>query len=222
MYKTILLSVTLLLSISLCAQERTVNGKVTCYNKFGLNNVSIIVKSTKQEYKSDSLGFFSFKCDKGEALQFKANGFSSKKVKLKNYPDSVNVDLRFIENSRNVEIATGYGYISKDKLTYAMQNLSGEDFSRYSTILEAIEGKFTSVSITSYGIKMRGASTLNQGDENALLLIDGVKVSFGEFKNIPTTDIKSINVLKGGAAARYGAQGFGGVVVVVTKGGKAK
>ncbi|MCY1723279.1 TonB-dependent receptor plug domain-containing protein [Prolixibacteraceae bacterium Z1-6] len=203
------------------AQKREVIGKVTTFHTIPLHKVSIVAKSMEKEVLTDENGCFAFTCDDSEKVSFIAQGFFTEKIKISDIPeqDSLHVDLRFKNGKKNFEVATGYGYISEKQLTYAIEHLNaGPDYSNYNSILEAIQGRVSGVQVSNSAINIRGTTTLDGGPTPALLVVDGTIVEFAVFANIPTTQIKSIDVIKGGAAsARYGSRGMGGVVVVKTK-----
>lgn len=203
------------------AKKREVKGKVTAFHKIPLQKVSIVSSNSDQEVLTDEMGRFSFTCDDSEKLTISARGFFSEKVKLKSIAinDSIHVDLRFKKGKKNFEIATGYGHITESQLSYAIEHLESDpDYSSYRTILEAIEGRVSGVSIGRNSINIRGAATINGGPTPALLVVDGTIIDFSIFVNIPPTTVKSINVIKGAAAsARYGSRGMGGVIYVTTK-----
>ncbi|WP_167615095.1 TonB-dependent receptor plug domain-containing protein [Maribellus sediminis] len=203
------------------AKEREIKGKVTTFGKIPLNKVQINGKNLDKEYLSDENGNFRFICDEDEKLTFEAHGFISQKIKVSNFDkgDSIKVDLRYKSGKKNFDEATDFGHISASQLNYAIAHLeAGPDYSGYRTILEAIEGRIPGVQVSNSGINIRGTSTLNSGPTPALLVVDGTIVEFPVFVNIAPSQVKSIDVLKGGAAsARYGSRGMGGVVIVRTK-----
>ncbi|MCK3684294.1 TonB-dependent receptor plug domain-containing protein [Maribellus sp. YY47] len=207
----------------LVAQKRDVKGKVTTFGEIPLNKVLITGKNLDKEYFSDENGNFSLVCDEAEKLTFEAHGFTSKKIKVSgfNEGDSIKVDLPYKKGEKYFEAATGYGHISEKQLNYAIAHLeAGPDYSAYRTIFEAIEGRVSGVSVGSNMVNIRGTTTLNEGPTPALLVVDGTIVEFSVFANIPPSQVKSIDVLKGAAAsARYGTRGMGGVIVVKTKSG---
>lgn len=203
------------------AQERIVNGRVTTIQVLPLQKVSLVLKNAESEILSDSNGCFTFTCDEKERVTVSAQGFISKKIKISNLAkeDSLYVDLKFKNSKKNFEIATKNGYISKTDLNYAIARLeAGPDFSTYSNILEAIQGRVSGVSITGNSIIIRGNTSINSGPIPALLIIDGTVVDFHVFVDIPTIEVKSIKVIKDAAASSfYGSRGMGGVVIVKTK-----
>jgi TonB-dependent SusC/RagA subfamily outer membrane receptor len=202
-------------------QERVFKGKVTSFRAIPLNKALITIKSLDKEILTDSTGLFTFTCDEKEKITISAQGFFPQKIKLADFAakDSVNVDLRYKKGKKNFEYATGYGHISEERLSYAIEHLdSGPDFSNYNNILEILEGRVSGVSIGANSINIRGTTTLNEGPVPALLVVDGTIVDYPVFTNIPPAQVKSIDVLKGASAsARYGSRGMGGVIVVTTK-----
>lgn len=209
----------LVLFIHVFGQNVTVNGRVTTFGKYGLNKVTITAQNAGTASESDSSGYYTISCLPDDKLVFEANGFINQKIKLKkvDIANSVHVNLKLRNTEKNIEIATGYGHIQKDKLTHAIEHLeSGNDFSGYSSVLDIIKGRVSGVQIGSNSISVRGTSTY-QGNE-ALLVVDGTIVDFNYLKNMSPAEVKSVNVLKGASAsARYGARGMDGVIVIETK-----
>jgi TonB-dependent SusC/RagA subfamily outer membrane receptor len=207
----------LLVSFQMNAQQRKVEGRVTTFEDYVLNKVSVSAKKSGNEAISDSSGYYTIMCNEKDKLVFEANGFYKEKVNLKKVDpgDSVNVNLKLRNGDKNIEVATGFNHIDKDKLTHAIQTVkSGDDFSNYDSVLDIIEDKFTGLRMG--GIAPRGRNTF--GDGAPLLVVDGSVAQIDFIKNIPTTQVKSINMLKGASAsARYGSRGMNGVIVIETK-----
>lgn len=218
---TLLFSAFVLLSQSVNAQQRTINGRVTTFEKINLSNVLLQLKSTKKEIFSDAKGYFSFTCDENEKVTVSARGFMSKKIKISNLAanDSLLVDLKFNNNKKNFDLAIKSQHIDEKNLNYAIKHLDGSnDYSRYSNVLEAIQGRVTGVSVSGNSIVIRGNTSLNSGPVPALLVVDGVIVEFPVFVQIPPIEVKTIKFIKGAAASSiYGSRGMGGVVEVTTK-----
>jgi len=107
---------------------------------------------------------------------------------------------------------------------FALAHLADEnnDFCGYSDVFSLVQGKFSGVQIksTSYGgqgIFVRGQKSLT-GDTEAIYVVDGIRVVDVSFIN--PCEMASIDILKDGGAAMYGAQAANGVVVIETKGYK--
>ena len=200
------------------SQEINVKGRVVTFNTYGLNKVTVTAKNTGVETVTDTAGYYSITCNPDDKLIFEANGFFKEKVNLKSKTThEIYVNLKLKSGDKNIEIATGYGYIEKDKLSHAIEHIeSNNDFSGYESVLDIIRGRFPGVNVGTNSITIRGTDTFE--GENALIVVDGVVVDFSVMKNIPPSQIKSVNILKGASAsARYGSRGMGGVIVIQTK-----
>jgi TonB-dependent SusC/RagA subfamily outer membrane receptor len=220
-----------ILGFSLCfimhvvaAQTNLVTGKLTTFGVFPVRN--IIVESSKagSKVQTDSLGVFNIVCFDKDVIKIKSKVFESVTFRIKGKTDTLKHNLVFIETDKNRQLAVGYGYISRENLTFAISNLSYEnnDFCRYNDIFELIKGRFAGVTVSSDGagaggkkqVIIRGVNSLLLSSE-ALYVVDGMVVNDISF--ITPCEIKEINVLKDGSAAIYGAQGSNGVVVIETK-----
>ena len=83
---------------------------------------------------------------------------------------------------------------------------SDVDFGSYNTVFEIIEGRFPGVAVEGTDILVRGVRSYN-GNNAALVILDGLEVPSSDLENIPTATIKSVNIIKDGSAATYGANG---------------
>ncbi len=200
------------------SQERIVVGKVVAFEMIPLRDVKVKVKSSGEIVKSDSTGLFSVSCKDKDKITFSANGFTTQKISVKEKSDSIIVNLIFRGGDKNITVATGFNHIEKDKLTYAIAHLSDKNIkaTSYSNILEMIKSRAPGVTVTNNNIYIRGKNTMT-GNDAALLVVDGVVVSWNEFKNVDPHIVKSIDVLKGTAGSLYGSRGMNGVVVVTIK-----
>lgn len=208
-------------TLLLFGQEKVIHGKVTTFESIPLIGASIKVKSTKEVVYSDTLGLFTVSCLPRDKLKVTARGFSNQNVKIEEKIKYVLVNLKLKPGPKSREIAIGYGHVKdKDKL-YAISSLNEKDmdFSQYTDIYAIIAGRFPGVQISGREIIIRGPSTFI-GSNAALLVVDGVIVNEGSFASIPTTNVASINILKGAAAAIYGVRGTNGVVIIETKRGR--
>jgi len=72
---------------------------------------------------------------------------------------------------------------------------------------------------TNYGmITDVNGNFIFSGPSSPLIVVDGSIVEFDYLNNIPTSQVKLVDVLKGAAAsARYGSRGMNGVIVIQTK-----
>ena len=102
----------------------------------------------------------------------------------------------------------------------------GETDARVSRVEELLRGvpglEVTALSNGSYQIRIRGQRSIrgNPGDDDPLIVIDGVPSSAGAaaLADIAPTDVARIEVLKdAGATSQYGSRGANGVIVITTK-----
>ncbi len=148
-------------------------------------------------------------------------------------------------------VVTGFAKTEIRKSTGSVAVIKGEDLntSPLEGVDKLLQGKLAGVSVQSVSgrpgeaakIRIRGTSTIT-GNAEPLWVIDGVpmqkeipsisstQIKSGDFSNIFATgvgginpnDIESVSVLKDAAAAAiYGSQAAGGVIVVTTKRGKS-
>jgi TonB-dependent SusC/RagA subfamily outer membrane receptor len=216
-----LLGATLICTAGL-AQTRVVYGKLTAYNKYPVRNIEVKTKKSKASVKSDSLGMFSIVCNEEDKIVIKPKAFKTVSRKVDEDTDTLFINLVFINTKANRDIATGYGYISQENLTYAMSHLEQEnnEFCNYTNIFELIKGRFPGVTVSSGqiggAVYIRGATSINMSNE-ALYVVDGGVSTSIDY--IHPCDVRSIDVLKDASAAIYGTRGSNGVVVIETKKG---
>lgn len=67
------------------------------------------------------------------------------------------------------------------------------------------------------GEKNAAGLNANKDMNQALVIVDGKRVSWERMKEVNTNDIVSVNILKGEQTASYGAAGSKGVIVIQTK-----
>lgn len=219
MKKILLLVLPLFICFVGNAQTYAVSGQVFAFKNLVLKNIKVHSKKSNASVLTDSLGCFTIVCEKKDKLTFEGNGFSRVSRKLGKNEKHVKVKLMFVEGRKNEEMAIGYGHVSKDELTNAVNNLSdyNNDFCNFQNVYQIIEGRFPGVQVVNDGgskkILIRGISS-NSNNIYALLIVDGVQVS--DLDYLPTSAVKSIDVLKDGSI--YGSRGANGVVLITTVG----
>lgn len=225
LYKRLTLPLVILLMIGplkINGQNITVKGKVTTYDSIPVIRAEVKARGTGMKVLTDSLGQFIIECLKDDKLVFKAGGFKKERREVTEEDNFVEINMEFRGGDRNLELAIGpNGHIrEKDRKIINSLNDEAVDFSRYSTIYDALRGRVAGVNIIGDNVYIRGQTNIISGDDEALLVVDGVVVSKAAFSTVSTSDIRRIRVLKGSAAAIYGARGGNGVVEVETKRGK--
>jgi len=209
-------------------QDKTLVGKITTFDSIPLIGVDVLVKSTKQTVKTDSLGRFLVMCNPEDKLEIKADGFYTQKVKIEKEIRLILVNLKLKKGDDNMEMAqrhvnVGYGYVDAKSLLNSIASLNKNDidFSVYTNMFDLIQGQFPGVAVEGNKVVIRGNKTYYGTESDAaLLVIDGAIVSTQDFATLSPLDVESVDVIKDGSSSIYGSRGANGVVIVETKKGK--
>ena len=215
-----------------------------------LPGVSVSIKGTQNGTQTDVNGAFKLNASPGDVLVFSFIGFTPKEVTVG--PGAVyNVVLASSSKTINEVVVTALGIKKSEKsLTYANQQVSGQDLTNVKTdnLMNALNGKVAGVDISpstsgpggSVKVILRGSKSAT-GTNQPLYVIDGVPMlntanangqpssTYGGspdggdgISNLNPDDIESMTVLEGAsAAALYGSQAANGVILITTKKGKA-
>lgn len=229
------------------AQITTISGTVIdSSNSMPLPEVTVVEKGTINGAITDFDGNYTIQIsDENAILQFSSLGYLDYEITVSGNT-VINVALEQSSESLDEVVITAFGFEKKTKsVGYSITQVKGEELSRVKTTnpLQALRGKVAGVNISNgaTGIKgsarvvIRGNSSFN-GANQPLYIIDGISLqnqqlgSAGEWGGadngdglsaINPDDIKSISVLKGGAAAAlYGSRASNGVIIIKTKDGK--
>ncbi len=213
----------LLLNIGVSAQERVMSGRVFTFDSIPLVNANVEVKSTKQVVKTDSMGNFYVSCNFKDVLKVSARGFASEKVKIESNIKLAVINLKLKPGEKNREIAIGYGHVTDANKLNAVATLNNDDvdFSQYTNMYELIRGRFAGVQVINGEIIIRGVNSINSSSA-ALIVVDGIPSDNGILNALSPVQVKSVNVIKDGSSAIYGARGANGVVLIETKRGGDK
>ena len=216
MKKSIIVLIGVFFSVSILAQNRVINGKVTVFNTYPVKNIEVTAKKAKTSVTTDSLGQFSIVCFENDVLKLKPKTFQPVNEKVGPETDSININLLFINSKPNRERVVLDGYITEENLTYGISNLSQQsiDYCKYTDIFQLIRSEFSGVTISGGSVYIRGSGSFS-GQTQALIIVNGS--STGSIDWIQPCQIKSINILKDNEAAIYGTRGGNGVVVIETK-----
>ncbi|HYQ58229.1 MAG TPA: TonB-dependent receptor plug domain-containing protein [Draconibacterium sp.] len=224
--KTSILSIIILfvfvsLVDSATAQKRLIKGVVTTFDSIALIGADVKVKSSKEIVKTDTLGEFEVMVQPKDKISISAKGFQKVNVKIEEKIKIVAVNLKLKPTEKAKEYAIGYGYVKDADRLNALAQLNSDDvdFSQYSNMYDLIRGRFAGVQVSNSGeIMIRGISSINLTNA-ALIIIDGMQADNSVMNSLPPSQVKSINIIKDGGAAIYGARGANGVVIIETKKG---
>nr|WP_321355132.1 TonB-dependent receptor plug domain-containing protein [uncultured Draconibacterium sp.] len=210
-----------LITVNSIAQERFVQGVVTTFDSISIVGAEVIVKSSKEVVKTDTLGRFEVKVDGKDKLKISAKGFVNQNVKLEEKTKLVAVNLKLKPGDKAREYAIGYGYVKDGERLNALAQMTNDDvdFSQYTNMYDLMRGRFAGVQVQGNGdIIIRGQNSINLSSA-ALIIVDGMQVDNTIMNTLVPSQVKSVNVIKDGSAAIYGARGANGVVIIETKKG---
>ena len=245
--KKILFASFLFFIFSASIQAQSISGIINDSEGLPLPGATIQNLNTSDGVTSDFDGKFSIKASIDDILQISFLGFETFDFKISNLTDEFTIQL---EQGNELEevVVTSFGLEKNTKsLGYSITQLGGDEVSRVKSTnpLQALRGKVAGVSINSNasGVKnstrvvIRGNSSFGGGNQ-PLYIVDGVSIqneqlgSAGEWGGVDNgdglsainpDDIKSVSVLKGGAAAAlYGSRASNGVILITTKNGSGE
>ncbi|MEN7547687.1 TonB-dependent receptor [Rapidithrix thailandica] len=209
-------------------QEIKVNGIVKDVKGAPLPGVTILLKGTSTGTTSDMEGHYSLNVPADATLQFSYIGFETQEVAVGNRNS---IDITLLENISELEevVVVGYGTQKKLVSTGSVNTIGGEELQKSPTtnLTNNLVGRMPGVvALNESGepgfdgsqIRIRGSNTL--GDNNPLIVIDGIANRQGGLARLDPNDIESMTVLKDASAAIYGSQAANGVILITTKRGK--
>jgi TonB-dependent starch-binding outer membrane protein SusC len=212
------------------AQEAKVQGTVK-ENGVPLPGVNVVVKGTMIGTITDINGTYSLNNAPSDGtLVFSFVGYKTQEVPLNGRTTlDVGLEADITALDEITVVSDGYGTIQRADVTGSVASISADDLQKIpvASAAQALTGRLPGVSVTTVDgspdadivIRVRGGGSITQ-DNSPLYVVDGFIVN--SIRDIPPTDIQSIDVLKDAAAtAIYGAQASNGVVVVTTKKPKA-
>ena len=207
---------------------QTITGSIINERSEAVPYVKITVKSSKKPFLSDGKGLFqvSVTDPATDVLVFTAMGYQKQEVPVAGQTSLTVVLLEVSQDTKDV-VVVGYGTAKSRELTGATSKVKGEDLEKMNMTRmdQALQGQVSGVTVSSNSgspggsanIRIRGLSTF--GDNDPLILVDGVVYDSEGLNALNPSDIKSINVLKDATAGIYGVRAANGVIIVETKNG---
>lgn len=122
-------------------------------------------------------------------------------------------------------IVVGYGTTSKRKTTAAIASVNAGDIAKVPTanITKSLAGRAPGLMVNTSGGGINNYSSISiRGGKTPLFVIDDVICEERDFQNLNPEDVEQMSILKDAAStAVYGARAANGIIMVVTKQGKA-
>lgn len=216
------------------AQDRTISGRVTDRtNGQGLPGATVLVKGTTIGASTNSDGSFSLSVPaKATTLTFSSIGFTSVDKTIGSEA-SYAVALASDVKQLGEVIITGALGIQRQQqqVGYATASLNSKELTqtRSTNIVNGLTGKVSGLQVQNLNsgvnasprVTLRGSRSLT-GNNEALIVVDGVISTNEVLGALNNDDIASIDVLKGAnAAALYGSQASNGALIITTKKGSS-
>lgn len=232
----------LLATFSAVAATITVNGNVTDETGEPLIGASVMVVGTTNAIATDIDGNFTLRnVEEGAKVKVSYVGYNDQEQ-----PAAASMTFVMKENSEVLDevVVVGYGSMKKSNLSGAVASVKADDLptAGNASVGEMLRGRAAGMNITSSTASPGGQMNISirggLSGEQPLIVIDGVpqaphsKVSSGTIYggaakddsgliNLNPNDIESIDILKdASAAAIYGSDASGGVILITTKRGK--
>lgn len=208
--------------------ERKISGNLIDDAKLPIIGASVAVKGTTKVTSTGADGSFNILAKTGDVILFSYLGFQTTELTVTT-ASTYQVVIKEASSTLNDIVVVGYGKSSRKVLTSSISTVKGDDLNKgaISDVGQMLQGKVPGLNISRSGdpnrnaaIILRGASTLREGAQSPLFVIDGVVGA--DISILAPDDIASIDVLKDAAAsAIYGNRAANGVIMVTTKKGVA-
>jgi len=233
MKKALLFSFALLFALvtQVWAQSKTVTGRVTdAETGEGMPGVTVQLKGSTTASPTDINGGYTITVPStGGTLVFSFIGYSNQEIAIGNQT-TINVRLATDARQLGEIVVTALGIErQKKEVGYAATTVTDEVITRANpvNVANGLQGKVSGLNIASTNngvfenvkINLRGIRSLT-GNNNPLLVLDGIPSDIGYLSSINPNDIENVTVLKGASgAAIYGPDARNGVIIVQTKRG---
>jgi len=224
MKKLLLLSVCMLIAIGAFAQMK-VSGTVVDELDQPMPGVTVREVGTTNGTNTNLDGQFNLSVQEGAQLQFSFVGYKPQTVAAT--AGAINIKMEPDITTLGEVVVVGYGTSTKKEATGAVSVVEAQKIEALNPqrVDQALQGQVAGVNISAasgspgggFNIRIRGITT--NGNNNPLILVDGVRYDAAGLNALNPTDIESINVLKDATAGIYGVQAANGVILITTKKG---
>jgi TonB-linked SusC/RagA family outer membrane protein len=206
------------------------HGRVTDSSGVPLPGVSIKLRGTRGGTTTGADGSFTIRAKPGDVLLISSTGYESRQVTV---GQAANLSIVLTKSTQELAtvVVTALGIKREARsLGYATAQIDNKDLNATQPVNFAtgITGKVSGMDIaqTNSGvdpdnvrITLRGNRSF-LGNNEPLLVVDGIPVDISYLAQINSTDIASVNILKGAtASALYGSEAANGVIIVTTRSG---
>ncbi len=215
----------LLFSLPALAQQgRSIHGTVSSpEGPTPLAGVTVMVQGTATGVTTGADGSYAITASTGDTLVFRYVGYTTLKIAVHDQ-SVINATMTSSEMSLNQVVVVAYGTQKMATVTGSLSSIAGDKIKTIPTanLVTGLAGKLPGLRVTQRNGEpgSYGTSFDIRGFGSALIVIDGIVASGGDFVRIDPNDIESITVLKDASAAVYGIKAANGVILVTTKKGQ--
>jgi TonB-linked SusC/RagA family outer membrane protein len=214
------------------AQTRVVTGTVSDENGNSIPNASIKINGSNSGGSATSEGIFSVKTKFGDNITVSSINYTPKTIKVgsdNNYTVVLSRKVNDIEAVTVISTGGINGRRNKAEFGGTAVTTKGKDIviAKPVNLQNGLTGKVSGLNVTTtnsgvFGdtrLTIRGSRSLT-GNNQPMLILDGVPVSLGFLNSINPNDIVDVTTLKSSSStAIYGPDGVNGALVVTTKKG---
>lgn len=222
----------LLLSSSVLAQKSVTGRVISNADKQPIVGATVQVKGTKVATQTGTDGSFTVTSTKEiGTLIITVVGFEALQVPVSGRATVGDVVLSLSATSLNDVVVTGYTAQRKKEITGSVSVVNMKEMKSIpaGTTEQMLQGQAAGVTVIGSGspgdnsnVMIRGFTSF--GGSNPLIVVDGVPSAPGDLTmlhDLSANDLESVQVIKDGQAAIYGARGSAGVILITTKKGKS-
>ncbi|MBT31595.1 MAG: SusC/RagA family TonB-linked outer membrane protein [Thalassobius sp.] len=209
------------------ALQVRISGIVASEDGEALPGVSILIKGTTTGTTTDLDGNYALSATSGDILQYSYIGYITQEIEV-GAQTTINVSMELDSEQLEEIVVVGYGEQKKVTVTGSVAAVKGDELvkSPVTNLSNSLAGRIPGLiavnrsgepGYDNSGIRIRGTNTL--GNNDALIVIDGIPARAGGLDRLNPMDIENISVLKDASAAIYGARAANGVILITTKRG---
>jgi TonB-linked SusC/RagA family outer membrane protein len=228
--RALIASVLMFACLSAIAQVRQVTGKITDSQGQPVAFATVRIKGVKSGVSADADGNFSIRATTGQILLVSGASITPKEIPV-NETAYYNVTVLRSNTTLNEVVVTALGVRRQAKeLGYATTAIKTAQLNQAAVVNPAtgLAAKVSGVDIRladnginpQVKVTFRGSRSI-EGNNAALVIVDGVPVDQTYLANLNPYDIEDITILKGSnAAALYGMAASNGVMNITTRKGR--
>ncbi|WP_209330778.1 SusC/RagA family TonB-linked outer membrane protein [Lunatimonas salinarum] len=205
----------------------TITGTVTDEKGEPIPGATVFVAGTNLGTVTDIDGKFNINVEVGDEIRVSFIGYETQSIKVGNQTQ-LTIYLKEDQSLMQEVVVVGYGTQRKADITGSVASVGSEALENAASpnIVQALQGVMPGLSVSinssnaeqTANITIRGEQSITASN-NPLIVLDGIPWA-GNLSEIPSADVKSIDVLKDASStAIYGARGANGVILITTNKG---